>query len=499
MRPFLIPAVFALLGGPPSLAATPSPSPSPSPSSTARRRSAPRSLAQAASSPPAFPAPKAGKVVARPALVTEEKPMKKSADAFPFPVDEKVFSNGLRAYVVHYDSPGLVAYYSVVRTGSRNEVEPGKSGFAHFFEHMMFRGTEMLSQDAYNAVLKEMGADSNAYTSEDLTVYHILAAKSALPKIVEIEADRFQNLKYAEPDFEKEARAVLGEYNKGASNPMQGIYEALYDSAFVKHTYKHTTIGFLKDIEAMPKQFAYSRQFFDRYYRPDNVTLLVVGDVDSEATFRLIDQYYGAWKEGPPRPAVPAEPPQTKEMRAALTWKGATLPMLMIGYHAPAFSTRNVDVPALDVLAELLFAERAPLYKKLVIEEQKVEMLAGSNDAHVDPNLFTVLARIKRPTDMDAVERAISLELERVAREGVDDKTLAEVLSHVKYGFAGQLATADKTANVAAQFVALSGHLDAINAYFALYDQVTAADVKRVARKYFQPSNRTVVTLKAVK
>jgi zinc protease len=435
----------------------------------------------------------------RASTVTEERPMKKSGDAFPFPVDEQVFGNGLRAYVVHVDSPGLVAYYSVVRTGSRNEVEPGKSGFAHFFEHMMFRGTDKLSQEAYNDVIKEMGADSNAYTSDDLTVYHILAGKAALPKIVEIEADRFQNLKYTQPDFEKEARAVLGEYNKGASNPMQKMYETLYDNAFSKHTYKHTTIGFLKDIEEMPKQFAYSRQFFDRYYRPDNVTLLVVGDVDTQAAWKLIEQHYGAWKAGPPRPAVPSEPPQPKEKRASLGWKGATLPMLLMGYHAPGFSTKNVDLPALDVLAELMFAERAPLYKKLVITEQKVETLAGSNDAHVDPNLFTVLARIKKPADVATVEREIAAEFERIAREGVDDKTLGEVLSHVKYAFAGQLATADKIANVAAQFVALTGQIDAINGYFALYDKVTSADVKRVARKYFQPANRTVVSLKADK
>src|SRR6185503_9048455 len=194
-----------------------------------------------------------------PSVTEEKKTMTKSAGAFPFPVDEKVFGNGLRAYAVHMDSPGLIAYYSVVRTGSRNEVEPGKSGFAHFFEHMMFRGTDKLSQEAYNAVIKQMGADSNAYTSDDMTVYHILAGKSALPQIVEIEADRFQNLKYSEPDFEKEARAVLGEYNKGASNPMQKLYETLYDTAFIAHTYKHTIIGFLKDIEEMSKQFAYSR------------------------------------------------------------------------------------------------------------------------------------------------------------------------------------------------------------------------------------------------
>jgi len=344
-----------------------------------------------------------------------------------------------------------------------------------------------------------MGADSNAYTSEDLTVYHILAGKAALPQIVEIEADRFQRLQYEDAKFQKEARAVLGEYNKNASNPIEKMVETLYDNAFTTHTYKHTTMGFLKDIENMPKELAYSRQFFDRYYRPENVIVLVVGDAEPEKVFKLVEKRYGEWKPGDKHPAIPVEPAQKKEKRAALTWKGATLPMLLEGYHAPAFSTTNVDVPTLDVLAELLFAERAPLYKRLVIKEQKVETLAGSNDAHVDPNLFTVLARIKKPADIPYVEKAIHDEMARIAREGVDEKTLAEVLSHVKYAFAGQLSTADKTALQASSFLALTGELDSINAYFALYDKVTSADVKRVAGTILTPTNRTVVTMKAEK
>jgi zinc protease len=422
-----------------------------------------------------------------------------SSLAFPFPVKEKTLPNGLRVYVVAYDSPGLVAYYSVVRTGSRNEIEPGKSGFAHFFEHMMFHGTQKYSLDAYNAQIKQMGADSNAFTSDDLTVYHILAGKDALPKIVELESDRFQHLQYAEPDFQKEARAVLGEYNKNASNPIEKMIETLYDHAFTTHTYKHTTMGFVKDIENMPNEMAYSRQFFDRYYRPENVVILVVGDAEPENVFKLVEDAYGGWRPGAPHPQIPVEPPQKKAQRTDLTWPGPTLPMMVEGYHTPGFSTTNVDLPTLDVLAELLFAERAPLYKRLVIKEQKVESLSGSNDAHVDPNLFTVFARIKKPGDIDYVEQAIQAEIARIAREGVDDKTLAEVLSHVKYQFAGQLSTADKTAYTAASFLALTGQLESINTYFALYDHVTSADVKRVAATYFQPTNRTLVTLKAAK
>jgi zinc protease len=441
--------------------------------------------------PPAPPPP--------PASTPPPAPAAGSGKAFPFPVTEKTLPNGLKIYVVGFDSPGLVAFYSVVRTGSRNEVEPGKSGFAHFFEHLMFRGSQNYDPEKYTAIIKEMGADSNAFTSDDLTVYHILAGKAALPKIVEIEADRFQRLQYEDAKFQKEARAVLGEYNKNASNPIEKMVETLYDNAFSVHTYKHTTMGFLKDIENMPKELAYSRQFFDRYYRPENVIIMVVGDADPETVFKLVEKNYGDWKRGGTHPKVPVEPPQKQEKRAALAWKGATLPMLLEGYHAPAFSTTNVDVPTLDVLAELLFAERAPLYKQLVIKEQKVESLSGSNDAHVDPNLFTVLARIKKPADLAYVEKAIHDEMTRIARVGVDEKTLVEVLSHVKYAFAGQLSTADKTAYTASSFLALTGDLGSINAYFALYDKVTSADVKRVAATILAPSNRTVVTMKAEK
>lgn len=417
------------------------------------------------------------------------------AKAFPFPTTQKTLPNGLEVYVVQYDSPGLVAYYSVVRTGSRNEVEPGKSGFAHFFEHMMFRGTARYPTEKYNAIIKSMGADSNAFTSDDMTVYHILAGTSALPTIVDIEADRFQHLAYNEAEFQKEARAVLGEYNKGASNPIQPMVEALYDHAFTTHTYKHTTIGFLRDIEDMPNQFAYSRQFFDRYYRPDNVILLVVGDVTAAQVMPLIEKQYGGWSAGPARPAIPVEPPQGNEKGATVPWKGASLPMLLMGFHTPAFSPKDIDGAAIDVLGELVFAERSPLFKRLVLDEQKVEHLDGSNDHHVDPNLFNVLATVKDRADVPYVEEAINKEIARIAMEGTSAKTLAEVVSRRRYEFAGQLSTADKVALVGAEFLALTGGLDAIDETFTELAKVTVDDVKRVAAKYFTPQNRTVVVL----
>jgi len=432
----------------------------------------------------------AGKPSAHPAATAA-----RAEKAFPFSIERKVLENGLNLYAIHYDSPGLIAYYTVARTGSRNEVEPGHTGFAHFFEHMMFRGTEKYPADRYNAIVKEIGADSNAFTSDDLTVYHLLAGKESLPTIVDIEADRFQHLKYSNAAFQKESRAILGEYNKGSSNPFQPLDEKMRDLAFSAHTYKHTTIGFIKDVENMPKEYAYSEKFFDRYYRPDNVQVIVAGDVDAPAFFSLAAKAYGGWQKGGPRPAVPAEPPQAKEQRGTVAWKSATLPILFMGYHTPAFSTVSKDGPALDVLSELLFSDRAPLHKRLVLEEQKVDDLEGGAENHRDPFLFEVVARVKQEKDVAQVEKDIESEIARIAANPPDAKTLEATVSHVRYDFARSLSTADRVAVTAARSVALSGRPDAFNDYFAIFPKLTPQDVSAAARKYFAASNRTVVVL----
>src|SRR5581483_9754824 len=157
--------------------------------------------------------------------------------AFPFPTEEHTLPNGLRVVFVKYDSPGLVAYFTMMRVGSRNEAEKGRSGYAHFFEHMMFRGTKKHSGTDYNQTVTRLGLNTNAFTSEDMTVYHLFGPAKALPTIIEYEADRFQNLEYSEPEFKTEAGAILGEYAKSASNPEQQLEEKMMETAFDAHTY----------------------------------------------------------------------------------------------------------------------------------------------------------------------------------------------------------------------------------------------------------------------
>jgi len=414
---------------------------------------------------------------------------------FPYEVQSSTLENGLNVLSVPFDSPGIIAYYTVVRTGSRNEVESGLSGFAHFFEHMMFRGTEKYSQEKYNSVLKTLGADSNAFTTDDWTCYHITLPSTALAKAVEVEADRFRNLRYDEPAFQKEARAVLGEYNKSASSPFLMLNETMQDKAYSKHTYKHTTIGFLADVKNMPNQYAYSKTFFDRWYRPENCTIVVAGDVDHAELLSLVRKEYGSWERGKSSVTIPEEPPQTEGRTAALKWPVPTLPVLYLGYHIPAADPSNPDTAALGALAQALFGETSPLYKELVLEQQKVVILMADSEAKRDPGLFTILARARDPKDVAKVRARIEKAIEDAAKTPVADAKLQTIKDHLRYAFAGSLNNADAVARAIGESIATSGRPDMWNDLYAAYAKLTPADLQRVAGKYFAATNQTVVTL----
>ncbi len=260
---------------------------------------------------------------------------------FPYEIQRHTLDNGLKVLLIPMPSEGLVSYWSVVRTGSRDEVEEGVTGFAHFFEHMMFRGTEKFPADVYDGIVASMGADANAYTSSDITAYHLSFTSEDLPRVIEIESDRFQNLAYAEDVFKTEAGAVYGEYRKNRTNPFCVLIEKLVDTAFDVHTYKHTTMGFEADIKKMPERYDYSKSFFSRFYRPENVVLLVTGDFDPEQTLERIEAAYGGWERGYVAPEVPVEPEQTAPRRVVVPFEGQTLPILAVMFKSDGLDASN--------------------------------------------------------------------------------------------------------------------------------------------------------------
>jgi zinc protease len=415
--------------------------------------------------------------------------------AFPYSYEQHDFPNGLRLIAIPDDYPNVVSLYIVVQTGSRNEVEPGKSGFAHLFEHMMFRGTKEYPTAKYEAVLNGAGAASNAYTSDDHTAYHTTFSKEDFERILAMEADRFQHLEYTPDTIRTESRAVLGEYNKNSANPMQKLREALRDTAFDRSTYKHTTMGYLRDVEDMPNQYEYSRQFFDRYYRPEFTTIVVVGDVSPEQARTLTGKYWSGWQRGGFRPKIPIEPRHKAPREKQVSWASPTLPLMAIAFQAPAYSDTAKDAAALDLLAWVGFSQNSDLYQKLVIKEQRVDMLSVESPDQLDPYLFGVWARVKNAGDVDAVRGEILAAIDGFKRTPVSGERLEAVKKHARYSFALRMDNSEAIAGIVAEYVALRRTPETINRLYKLYAAVTPKDLQNAARKYFVESGRIIATL----
>ncbi len=418
------------------------------------------------------------------------------AKIFPYETHVRDLDHGLRVIVIPTGYPDIVSLYIPVSVGSRNEVEPGKSGFAHFFEHMMFRGTEAYPTARYQETLKNAGADQNAYTTDDRTVYHITFSKEDLETMLKLEADRFQHLAYSEADFRTEALAVLGEYNKNSANPVSKLFEVQREAAFQAHTYRHTTMGFLEDIEAMPDQFAYSRQFFDRFYRPEYTSLIVAGDVDPEQVFALTEQYWGDWQRGSFVSDIPAEPEPDGAVYAHVAWEAETLPWVTVAFHGPAsYGEDDADMRAADIVASYAFSRSSDLYRRLVVEEQVADQLWASFPDRRDPALLTVGARVKDPADVWAVRDAIQQTLAEIRANGVDAERMDAIKSNLKYGFANGLDNSPDIAGALASYVAVTRDPETINEVYARYDALTPADVQAAANRYFTDERMVVATL----
>src|SRR5690606_38491364 len=210
-----------------------------------------------------------------------------------------------------------------------------------------------------------------------LTAYHLSLAAEDLETVMELESDRFRNLAYSRRDFETEAGAVYGEYRKSRTDPVFTLYEAVVETAFDVHPYGHTTMGYEADIAAMPTLYDYSREFFARYYRPDNTLLFVAGEVEPGRVFDEVARRYAGRAPGYAPPPIPEEPEQRVERRIDVDYDGRTLPVVWLAYKVDAFDPANRLRVAADLLAELAFGETSEAYRRLVLDEQVVEFLAA--------------------------------------------------------------------------------------------------------------------------
>ena len=435
------------------------------------------------------------------------------AQFFPYPVAKKTLKNQLDVIVIETpEFRHVLSYNTLVLAGARNEVQAGKTGLAHLFEHILFRHRWEGETNGYDRAVNRIGAFNNAWTDFDVTYYHPLTFTSRLGPhqgetgLPQLEADRFQNLDFDEGIFKTEAGAVFGEYRRGASNPGLKIREKLLALMFPNHSYGHTTIGYLEDVEDMPNEYEAALEFYRTYYRPNNVVLIVAGDVRSEQIFALAEKLYGNW-EPAPLPSIPVRGPTPGPRREHVTWQADVPPRISYAYRMPAFQPDSTEGAVGQILPELLAGETSPLYQLLRYEKKTASQLSVSSGGYesFDPRhlvlsstLFKDQYRTKGTAYLDQVisdmESAFEA-LKNFSKIPDASKTLEELKGKYRYDL---LAMLDSPANIAMQFAWYYRFQRSPKILDLLANAVEAlqpTDIEVFVSQHFLEKNRVIVTM----
>jgi zinc protease len=401
-------------------------------------------------------------------------------------------ANGLTVLIHQDRTVPTVAYHTLYKVGSRNE-RPGITGLAHLFEHMMFNGSERFAPKQLDAIIEESGGAANAFTTNDTTQYAQEVLSHALQKVIDIEADRMRALLLTEENLEQEREIVREERRANVDNEIvPSMFETLYHHAFVAHPYRWEVIGFMRDIETV--SLADAKAFFRTYYAPNNAVLVLVGDVDPAKVMPQIEKAYGAIPSGDPPPPVPnAEPPQDGE-RVINFHRRAELPAILFGYKSVPLA--HEDQPALDILFNILSSgQSSRMYQSLVYEKQISADVWASNQALIDPGLLVFYAQAQEGHTAEELDKAIREVILAVQREGVTERELSKAKNSLLAAHVDRLKTNGGIAEMLAYNEYARGDWRAAFSQPERWASVTAEDVKRVANRYLQQRQRTVVIL----
>jgi len=401
--------------------------------------------------------------------------------------------NGLTVVLSEDHSTPIVHVNLTYHVGSKNE-KPGRTGFAHLFEHLMFKGSKNVQPEAHTSMLASIGGQSNAYTTDDETVFWETVPAQYLPLTLWLEADRMATLRIDKDTFEGEREVVKEERRMRIDNQPYGrLNEIIYDQAFTVHPYKHATIGSMVDLEAASVDDV--RDFYQTYYVPANATLVLVGDFDTPQAVGLVGQYLGRVPraEKPVPRDIPQEPAQTKEKRVTLQepWP---LPAVVVAYHVT--KDGNPDSYPLHIAAKVLSdGQTSRIYKKLVYEKQMAVAAFGNANLIEDPNLFYAVAIVQPGHSTEEVTNALIAELDRLKTEPITDHELQRTKNQFARDYIfGRLSNQQKAGQLS-HAVVIHGDIRTADGEFDIFQNITIGDVQRVARTYFRPENRLVLTL----
>ena len=403
-------------------------------------------------------------------------------------------ANGLTVILLEDHSTPIVHAQLWYHVGSKDE-RPGRTGFAHLFEHLMFKGSKNVAPEAHSSMVSSVGGQSNAYTTDDVTVFWETVPAQFLPLILWLEADRMASLRFDAASFGREREVVKEERRMRIDNqPYGALSEVIYNETFAVHPYKHTTIGSMSDLDAA--SVADVREFYRTYYAPGNATLVLVGDFDARQAVDLVNEYFG------PVPAsdrtisrdLPKEPEQRLERRV-VTKEPWPLPVVVVAYHIPQDGHR--DSYPLNLASKLLSdGQSSRIYRTLVYDKGIAVTAFGGGNILEDPNLFFAVAMVQPGHTTDEVEKALVGEMDRLRSEPVTARELQRVKNQFARDYVvGRESNQQKAMQLAHAYVIHHGDVSTADGEYDIFMTTTAADVQRAARTYFTPQNRTVITI----
>ncbi len=413
-------------------------------------------------------------------------------DVAPIRYVDRTLANGLRAILVRDPRVPSVAINVAYRVGGKDD-PAGRSGFAHLFEHLMFKGTARTGPETIDRLTEDVGGFNNAFTTEDITNYYEVIPSNHLERLLWAEADRLAGLVVNEDNFVTERDVVIGEYDQRILAEPYGMLDELVNrEAYVAHPYRRGVIGSPAELNAASLDDVVA--FHATYYRPDNAVLVVAGDLDVDATMRWIETYFGAIATPPtPIPRVQVvEPQQNAERRYEYRAANVPLPASEEAYHIP--DAAHPDAAALDVLETLLGGGRSSrLYTALVYHKQLASSTYAAADLREQPGLFGIRVTCARGVPLEQARAALELELDRVRTQPPDDGEIERVRTQIASTVVRSRQTNNGVALTMARAVTERGDPELVNGDLARYLAVSAGDVLRVARTYLRPENRTVI------
>jgi zinc protease len=401
--------------------------------------------------------------------------------------------NGLTVVLSEDHSTPIVHVQLWYHVGSKNE-KPGRTGFAHLFEHLMFKGSKNVQPEGHTSMISARGGQTNAYTTEDETVFWQTMPAHDLPLALWLEADRMATLRIDRETFATERAVVKEERRLRVDNQPYGrLNEIIYDQAFGVHPYKHPTIGSMEDLEAASVEDV--REFYRTYYVPSNATLAIVGDFESDQALALVNQYFGRIPKAEqevPRD-IPQEPSQKTEKRVTLRepWP---LPAVVVAYHIT--HDGHPDAYPLHIAAKVLSdGQSSRIYQKLVYEEQLAIAAFGQANLIEHPNLFYAVAIVQPGKTPEAAIDALIGEFERLKVEPISDHELQRTKNQFARDYILSRESNQQKAMHLAHAIVIHKDVTTADGEFDIFQNISTADVQRVASTYFRPENRLVLTV----